>query len=119
MNRRGFLQGILGGVTAAGIVVKASSDDTKQFALEQDTPVILSKYPTMGLNYGDLVYNYRGENIGFIKEIIHRREIIDITQPKDFYKVFAPGVLDTEITVIAQKSDRYFVYSKNDWFRNK
>jgi hypothetical protein len=66
MERRSFLQGLFGGVTAGGLILKASPREIEAFAapLAPEQPVILDAIPvTPNFDRGIVLYNARGERV--------------------------------------------------------
>lgn len=106
MDRRGFLAGLFGGVTAAGIVVAASPSEIEAFAapLVRDAPVVIdvaaasSPAPLVG----EHLYNARGELVAMVTAIDITRDRIEV---HDYCgagnRIFVPGLLSVEIRAVA------------------
>src|SRR6187431_1514404 len=71
LDRRGFLKGLIGGVTAAGVVVAASQTEIAAFgsALAKDAPIVLTPSPAEGSLVGHHLYNKRGEIVAIITDV--------------------------------------------------
>ena len=71
MDRRGFLHGLFGGVTSAGLIVVASPNQVEAFAsgLVKDAPVLLDAPPQKPVVAGEHLYNARGECVAMVTGI--------------------------------------------------
>ena len=89
MERRGFLKGMFGGVTAAGVIVAASMEDIAAFAnpLTRNEPVFLDAPRSSMVDMGEELYNANGEIVALVKNvhIEHIRE-----HSADFTNVAGP-----------------------------
>ncbi len=71
MERRSFLRGIFGGVTAAGLIVKATPADVEAFAapLQPKEPLLIGPPPLSILDVGECLYNAEGEQVAIVTGI--------------------------------------------------
>lgn len=99
MNRRGFLQGVFGGVTAAGVIVAASPADIAAFAspMVKDSPVLLDVPSVEPTSIGEHLYNDRGELVAVVRKIELRHRPIDVTTAFDSQRIYVPGPRTFEI----------------------
>jgi len=99
MDRRGFLKGVFGGVTAAGVIVAASPADIAAFAspLVREAPVVLDVPTKAPAESGEHLYNAAGELVAIIDSFNIRRQTIDVTMAGDLNRVYLPGRLDIDI----------------------
>jgi hypothetical protein len=99
MNRRGFLQGVFGGVTAAGVIVAASPAEVEAFAspLARQTPLVVEHPSVQFAHLGEFLYNARGECVAAITRLDIVRESFDATAFGDNNKVLVPGLQHIEI----------------------
>jgi hypothetical protein len=77
MERRGFLKGLFGGVTSAGLIIAAKPADIAAFTapLATKEPLIIDSPaidPAIGA--GEHLYNSRGECVGIVTEVSIERE---------------------------------------------
>lgn len=95
MNRRGFLQGLFGGVTAAGVIVAAKPSEIEAFTapLVKDAPIFVDVPRAQPVGAGEHLYNARGELVAVVMEISLSREAIDVTLASDLNRVYIPGRL--------------------------
>lgn len=107
MDRRDFLKGTFGGLAAGGIVIASSTADIAAFASEVPigAPVGLNSNVgpfTQLAQYGDMVYNAKGQPIGVIRDIRVRRNMEDISSVTDSYQRIVPvGQSLIEYTMVA------------------
>jgi hypothetical protein len=94
MDRRGFLQGVFGGVTATGLIVAASPGDVEAFAamLAADAPVILDVPPLPASHVGEHLYNARGECVAVITSVDMIRDRVEVTSAFDGHRIYVPGL---------------------------
>jgi hypothetical protein len=82
MDRRGFLQGLFGGIAAGGVIVTATPEEVRAFATgaREGDPVLLDQ-PAQGgvVEMGQHLYNARGEVVALITEIVIGRDVVDVT----------------------------------------
>jgi len=72
MDRRGFLQGVFGGVAASGLIVSATMQEIKAFAapLRTGDPVVLDgAVSRAGASAGQHLYNEHGELVAIVTRI--------------------------------------------------
>jgi hypothetical protein len=99
MDRRGFLQGVFGGITAAGVIVAASPSEIEAFTapLVRDAPVVLDIPPAPATHIGEHLYNARGELVAFITRVDVVQDRIEMTSAFDSNRVFVPSLQRVEI----------------------
>ena len=71
MERRGFLRGLFGGITSAGLIIAAQPQDVAAFAapLAENDPVLLDATPLAPIvACGDHLYNQRGEFVAVVTQ---------------------------------------------------
>lgn len=102
MQRRGFLKGLFGGVTAAGLLVTASPQEIEAFAspLVKDSPILLDEQPRQPSSIGQHLYNENGELVAFVTSIDVHVERIDVTTGSDSNVVYAPGHRTVNISAV-------------------
>lgn len=102
LSRRGFM-GVFGGITAAGLIVKATPQEIQAFTapLVPDAPLALGapSGTSSALNIGELVFNSRGEIIGVVEGIEYSVEAVDDTRLGDTYQRFRPGRMHMRLQV--------------------
>ncbi len=71
MERRGFISGLFGGVTAAGLIVKATQADLEAFAspLKANAPIVLDTPRSATTTVGEHLYNSRGELVAVVTDV--------------------------------------------------
>jgi hypothetical protein len=82
VERRNFLKGVFGGVTAAGLIVTAGPSEIAAFAspLVRDAPIVLDASPVSTVKPYENLYNSRGELVAIVRRVDISREMIDVTQ---------------------------------------
>lgn len=101
MERRGFLKGVFGGITAAGLIVAAKPEEIAAFAspLARDVPILVD-VPTVkreGLYSGEHLYNADGECVAVITEIRAHSPAINVTSAFDDIERYMAGLPTVEI----------------------
>lgn len=93
MERRGFLKGLFGGITSAGVLIAASPAEIEAFAspLVKDAPVILDVPPKVMVEPGEHLYNAKGELVAIVTQITSKMEPEDVTLAGDSQRVYQPG----------------------------
>ena len=88
MERRNFLKGLFGGVTAAGLVVMAKPEEIKAFAspLKRDAPVMIAapqpvKHVSRTLNIapGQMLFDSAGKPVAVVQSLDLTRGVVDTT----------------------------------------
>jgi hypothetical protein len=98
IERRGFLKGLFGGVTSAGLIIAATPKEIEAFAapLVKDAPVTLLQEPPRWRNgpstTGEILYNDRGEAVAIITDIQATRDI-DRYDFGSGWQVAMPGLM--------------------------
>lgn len=94
MDRRNFLKGTFGGVTAGGIILAAGIPDTEAFVeqVKIGDPIAASPAITNAPwpNIGEYVFNHQGLIIGVVTGVKANTEIIDVTG-RDSWRSYTPG----------------------------
>jgi hypothetical protein len=105
MNRRGFLSGLFGGVTAAGLLVKATPADLDAFVndLPAKAPINLTPLPYNSdgprtVRPGQHLFDEHGALIAIVTGVRADYERVDVTTVSDLNKIFIPGTLHLRIT---------------------
>jgi hypothetical protein len=102
MNRRGFLKGVIGGVTATGLVVTASADEIAAFAapLKHDSPVMVDvpspPAEQMPPDWTHL-YNSSGQLVALVKDVKVNTPRIEVTSAFDNNRLYIPGLPNVQI----------------------
>jgi hypothetical protein len=97
VERRGFLKGLFGGVTASGLIVMGKRHEVQAFAapLRPEEPIIIdvpSIVTPAEASRGLYIYNSRGEALGFVQAFdinTHRSQLTRIE-----FSVYADGEHD-------------------------
>ena len=95
IERRRFLQGVFGGVTAAGVIVAATPAEIAALTpLVADHPVVLDTAPPVIVptHVGEHLYNARGEVVGLIDRVSVDRDTIETTTLGDVGRRFIQGM---------------------------
>jgi len=104
MERRGFLKGVFGGITAAGLIVAAKPDEIAAFAspLVKDAPMVLDAAPLPSTmpSAGEHLYNARGELVAMVSAIHYTRDAIETTRASDTYRQYVQGLPQIHIEAI-------------------
>lgn len=71
MERRGFLKGVFGGITSAGIIIAGQPRALELFAapLVKDEPLIVESPPLVSHGIGEYLYNEHGERVAVVTHI--------------------------------------------------
>lgn len=97
MERRSFLKGVFGGLTAAGVIVTASPLEIEAFAspLLRDAPVLLEETPSMaaplGVGVGEHLYNAAGRLVAIVSRLHLITEKVEVTMFGAQNPVYLPG----------------------------
>jgi hypothetical protein len=106
MERRDFLKGVFGGVTAAGVVIAAEPAVVSAFAsaVEAQAPVHIGvpRGPFGLVGVGELLYNGRGEVVAVVKDVRAHRTHVDATVFGGSSVIYVPGPFHVEIVATAQ-----------------
>jgi hypothetical protein len=99
MERRGFLKGLFGGVTAAGLIVRANPSDLEAFAspLVKDAPMLVAPPVAEIPELGERLYNADGVCVAIVKRVTVTREQIEATTWGSDQKVYVPGLMSWDI----------------------
>lgn len=97
MERRGFLKGLLGSVTAAGIIVEATPADVERFAGVRGAPVALAAVPAMPMELGEYLFNEAGQRVAIITEVTSFTPWIDATPAAASERVIVAGLPQMEL----------------------
>lgn len=93
MDRRNFLQGVLGGVTAGGLVIAASPVDIQAFTstIAPGSPVALGVGAGLGVRVGDHLYNASGHLVAVVTRAEYQVYPVEVTMAWDNSRVYLPG----------------------------
>lgn len=101
MERRGFLKTLVGGITSAGLLLKASPAEVQTFGAQVDEPVILSPQRIQSRadlvtssEIGELLYDAKGLPVAYITGVHLHRAGFEVTSAQDAYRTHIPGLLD-------------------------
>jgi hypothetical protein len=99
MERRGFLKGLFGGVTSAGLIVTATPQEIEAFAspLKKHAPLVLDQPSVSVTGSGEHIYNSRGEVVGIITEVTVMRNHLEVTSDRDTNEWIYPTLLRFDI----------------------
>ena len=104
MNRRGFLQGVFGGVTAAGAIVLANPAEIDAFArgLPKEAPVMLgaSTPQTAFVDAGEHLYNAKGELVAIVKSMTIHCGSQDASMMNDAWAHYVPSTPHIDIQAV-------------------
>jgi hypothetical protein len=101
-NRRNFLKGILGGVTATGLIIAAKPEEIAAFSrpLAKDAELVIDiPAPSPATNIGERLYNERGELVAMVTDLSIHRDAHPYASEYG-YTEYAPGPLRIEIRAI-------------------
>lgn len=96
MERRGFLKGVFGGVTSAGLLITGNISDIEAFAapLVKQTPLLIDNAPptTRHVESGEHLYNSRGELVAIVTAVRVTIPSIDVTSALSDQQVSIAGL---------------------------
>ncbi len=117
MERRGFLQGLFGGIVGGGIVVAAKPEEVAAFAgpLVKDQPLTLdpAPKPTVVPAAGEHLYNAKGELVAIVTEVKLHTQRIDVTSAWDTNRTYIQGPQHIELR--AECVGRFEVHLSGAW----
>ena len=104
MHRRGFLQGIFGGVASAGLIIAAKPSEIEAFTapLAKGAPLVLDQ-PTANPEVaviGEHLYNSRGEIVAIVTGMDFSSEAIEVTSSYDVEPQFIRGPMRVDIRAV-------------------
>lgn len=107
-DRRGFLQGVFGGVTAAGVIVMAPERVAAHFTPEIGAPVTLVE-PTYSryVMPGDSLYNAQGQVVAVVRDVSRSRNAIEVTTFNSSTDEYILGILNIDIHAKGVPFDQY------------
>jgi hypothetical protein len=99
MERRGFIQGLFGGLTAAGLIVAAKPEEIEAFAspLTHGQPLLLDKPEPKHVGLGQHLYNEHGQLVAIVTEVNLVSQPIEVTSFDGSYDTYVSGLRDFEI----------------------
>ena len=104
MERRGFLNGLFGGIAAGGLIVQATPGEVQAFAapLRHGAPIGLDAIPTAvrPIDTGQELFNSQGELVAYIQSIDARIPRINVTSVGSRYEDFIAGPPEVLITAV-------------------
>lgn len=107
MDRRNFLKmGALVGTVAAvektRLIVMAADDEIARFGAQCDQSLAVNKADTeAAVDYGDVVFNHKGEPIGVIVEVKRTHRLQESSCFNDTYGTYVAGVTEVRYSVVA------------------
>lgn len=106
MDRRNFLKGAFGGVTAAGLIVAATPAEVEAFAsgLKPDQTLVVPEsvpVPTVLPEIGEMLFNHKGEPVAILSRLHMDRDMISIGADRNGFEAFAPGAMRIKMEAIA------------------
>lgn len=91
MQRRNFLQGLFGGITAGGLLLRTEPKAVEALALQPEAPLILQPQPiTPAREIGGMLYNEQGEAVCFVTEINYSVERMAVSAFGESQKAYIP-----------------------------
>jgi hypothetical protein len=103
MDRRNFLIGTFGGLTAGGIVLAAEQNDIAAFVstVQKNAPLTANPVPPPAqIRPGEMLFDHLGRPVAIIQKIEWHRELDNVTKMGDVFESFAPGVMSAVITAV-------------------
>lgn len=81
MERRGFLKGLIGGITSTGLFIAAKPDDVAALALPHESPILLAPEPMVqpSIERGQELFNARGELVAVVTGVSLTSDRIETT----------------------------------------
>jgi hypothetical protein len=100
MNRRGFLSGVFGGITSAGLILRASPSEIEAFAspLVPDQPLMMN-IPSLTA-VGQELYNKHGDLVAYVSHIEVLRPNLEVTMAGDSHRKYMPSVASVHIQAV-------------------
>lgn len=97
MERRGFIRGVFGGITSAGLLIGGARDEIEAFAapLVKQAPLVIDIEPLQRsgpIGHGEHLYNSRGELVAVVTAVHLTRAPVEVTSAFDNNRLFIPGV---------------------------
>ena len=95
VNRRLFLQSTFGGVVGSQLLLNINPSEVKEAELVADAPLIIAPKMIQEVPYlGTIVFNYKGQPLGVITEIVSHQGRIDDSSWENNYSHFVPGPIE-------------------------
>ncbi len=101
MNRRNFITGVFGGVTAAGLIIKSPDMAFGAPMPEPESPLIIAPPAFANADAGQMVFDSNGNPLGIIQSVHYNREMHDVTHAGDQWTNYHGGLHTVEMRVIA------------------
>jgi hypothetical protein len=108
MERRGFLKGLIGGITSTGLIVQATQDEIAAFAdpLAKPAPVVVAPAPMADdgtVDLGTELFNKKGELVAIITGVeIETSPPIEITSFGASNRRVVQGLERNTVTITAE-----------------
>lgn len=103
MERRNFLKGVFGGVTAGGILLRTPEPETFAGILAPETPLIVAPNDYFaGVDLGHILFNQDGKPVAVITEIATEMSRVDMNRAGDNWTTFAPGYPTVTIRAVCR-----------------
>lgn len=93
-DRRRFLKGAFGGVTAAGLLIVGPDVGAFAECVVPGEDIVCSHLPPApfeGVDIGNILFNYKGEPVAVITDIKYDIPQLDVTRYGSFQREFVPG----------------------------
>lgn len=92
IERRGFLNGLFGGIAAGGLLLKASPADVEALAPVVNQPLIIQPQAIVApAASGELLYNALGEAVCVVRSLSYSVDRVDVTYLGDVNKHYLPA----------------------------
>lgn len=87
MERRSFIKGVFGGVTAGGIILASGEDDIAAFVsqVQRNEPMVACPEP-LGVSQvapGEMLFNHLGRPVAIIREVQWHADVQTIAKMSD------------------------------------
>jgi hypothetical protein len=105
IERRGFIQTLIGGITSAGVLLKATPSEVKAFGAVNGQAVILSPQaiappPSAIVMPGETLYAAAGKAVAMVESITVDTGMIDVTHFGDTSRNYYEGTRTMRIEAI-------------------
>jgi hypothetical protein len=102
MERRGFLKGVFGGLTAGGLIIAAQPEEIAAFTspLVRDAPLVANIPAPRATSVGQELYNAQGELVAYISQIHVDRGHLETTMWGDAEVRYVSGLPQIRIEAV-------------------
>jgi hypothetical protein len=100
-NRRGFLKGLLSGVTATGLIIAAKPEEIAAFTkpLAKDAEIVIDTPTPRAASIGQHLYNEHGELVAVVTDLSIHTPMVDATSWGDSeQQMMVSGLPEATIT---------------------